>query len=79
MRKLSLRFFLRVQSQTALSKMPPVASLSQIVSYADEHLRVREIGDWDNALNGLQVENSGAVTKLGASVDVSLRTVEAAV
>ena len=56
-----------------------MARLSQIVSYADEHLRVGEVGDWDNALNGLQIENSGNVTKLGASVDVSLRTVEAAI
>ncbi|HVF70137.1 MAG TPA: Nif3-like dinuclear metal center hexameric protein [Chthoniobacterales bacterium] len=56
-----------------------MASLAQIVSYADEHLCVREIGDWDNALNGLQVENSGRVERLGAAVDVSLRTVAAAI
>jgi dinuclear metal center YbgI/SA1388 family protein len=56
-----------------------MASLAQIVSYADEHLRVREIGDWDNALNGLQVENSGIITKLGAAVDVSLQTIEMAI
>jgi dinuclear metal center YbgI/SA1388 family protein len=59
--------------------MPRVASLSQIVAYADEHLRIREIDDWANALNGLQVENSGAVTKVGAAVDVSIRTVEMAI
>src|SRR5581483_6697140 len=35
--------------------------------------RIREIGDWDNALNGLQIENSGGVTKIGASVDASTR------
>ena len=59
--------------------MPPVAALSQIVSYADEHLRVREIDDWPNALNGLQVENSGTVTKIGSAVDVSTRTIDAAI
>src|SRR3954470_21508546 len=59
--------------------MPPVAALSQIVSYADEHLRIREIDDWPNALNGLQVENSGAVTKIGAAVDASTRTIESAI
>ena len=59
--------------------MPCVASLSQIVSYADEHLRIREIDDWANALNGLQVENSGAVTKIGAAVDASTRTIERAI
>jgi len=56
-----------------------VANLSQIVSYADEHLRIREIDDWPNALNGLQVENSGAVTKIGAAVDASTRTIENAI
>jgi dinuclear metal center YbgI/SA1388 family protein len=59
--------------------MPPVTSLSQIVSYADEHLRIREIDDWANALNGLQVENSGAVTKIGAAVDASTRTIDLAI
>jgi dinuclear metal center YbgI/SA1388 family protein len=47
--------------------------LSDVVSYTDHFLRIREIGDWDNALNGLQIENSGRVTRLGAAVDVSTR------
>src|ERR1700756_834012 len=50
-----------------------MASLSEIVSYTDEFLRVRDVGDWDNALNGLQIENSGRITRLGAAVDVSTR------
>jgi dinuclear metal center YbgI/SA1388 family protein len=56
-----------------------VVSLAQIVSYADEHLRIREIGDWPNALNGLQLENSGAATKIGAAVDASTRAIDAAI
>src|SRR5436305_831917 len=59
--------------------MPPVPVLAQIMSYADEHLRIREIEDWPNALNGLQVENSGAVTKIGAAVDASMRTIASAI
>ena len=59
--------------------MPRVAGLSQIVSYANEHLRIREIDDWPNALNGLQVENSGAVTKIGAAVDASARVIDRAI
>ena len=59
--------------------MPRVATLSQIVSYTDEHLRIGEIDDWPNALNGLQVENSGAVTKIGAAVDASTRTIDLAI
>jgi dinuclear metal center YbgI/SA1388 family protein len=59
--------------------MPRVPSLAQIVSYADEHLRIGEIDDWPNALNGLQVENSGTITKIGAAVDASSRTIDAAI
>ena len=47
--------------------------LREIVRYIDEYLRIREIEDWPNAVNGLQIENSGRVTKVGAAVDVSTR------
>jgi len=50
-----------------------MALLSDIVNYTDDFLRIRDVGDWDNALNGLQIENSGHVTRLGAAVDVSTR------
>ncbi len=53
-------------------------SLTEIVEYTDEYLRIREIGDWENALNGLQIENSGRVTKIGAAVDISTRVLAAA-
>ena len=55
-----------------------MTSLPEIVDYTSDFLRIREIGDWDNALNGLQIENSGDVTKIGASVDVSTRVLAAA-
>lgn len=55
-----------------------MASLAEIVRYADNYLRVREIGDWDNALNGLQIENSRRITKIGAAVDVSTRVLKEA-
>jgi dinuclear metal center YbgI/SA1388 family protein len=50
-----------------------MASLSEIVSYTDRFLRIHDVGDWDNALNGLQIENSGRVRRIGAAVDVSTR------
>src|ERR1700751_5799623 len=50
-----------------------MASLSNLVTYTDRFLRIRDVGDWDNALNGLQIENSGRVTRIGAAVDVSRR------
>ena len=48
-------------------------ALAEIVHYANEYLRVAECGDWENALNGLQVENSGDVERIGAAVDASSR------
>jgi len=54
-------------------------SLSDLATYTDRFLRIRDVGDWDNALNGLQIENSGRVSRIGAAVDVSTRVlIEAA-
>jgi dinuclear metal center YbgI/SA1388 family protein len=55
-----------------------MAALDRIVSYANRYLRTTRIGDSENALNGLQAENSGRVTKIGASVDVSTHVLRAA-
>jgi len=55
-----------------------MVSLYEVVNYTDDFLRIREIGDWDNALNGLQIENSGNVTKIGATVYASTRVLAAA-
>lgn len=52
-----------------------MSSVSELVNYADEFLRLGEINDWPNALNGLQIENSGRVTKIGAAVDISTHTI----
>ncbi|HSH39067.1 MAG TPA: Nif3-like dinuclear metal center hexameric protein [Chthoniobacterales bacterium] len=52
--------------------------LDEIARYTDGFLRLAECGDWSNALNGVQVENSGKVTKIGAAVDASARTFSAA-
>src|SRR5271156_1751221 len=58
--------------------MPP-ASLSKIVSYCDRLLRTDEIKDYDGAVNGLQAENNGRVTRIAATVDASLATVRLAI
>jgi dinuclear metal center YbgI/SA1388 family protein len=55
-----------------------MTSLPEIVNYTNDFLRIPAIGDWDNAFNGLQIENSGSVTKVGAAVDASTRVLEAA-
>ncbi len=44
-------------------------TLAQIVAYCDQRVRVREVRDFPGAFNGLQVANSGRVTKIGAAVD----------
>jgi dinuclear metal center YbgI/SA1388 family protein len=55
------------------------ASLSEIVRYCDRSLRTAQIKDYDGAVNGLQVENKGRVTRIAATVDASLATVKLAV
>ena len=57
----------------------PKASLASIVRHCDRILRTEEIGDYDGAVNGLQVENSGVVTRIAATVDASLATVNLAI
>jgi|SRR5665213_765651 len=57
----------------------PKASLAAIVKHCDQILRTQEIGDYDGAANGLQMENSGAVTRIAATVDASLATVKLAI
>jgi dinuclear metal center YbgI/SA1388 family protein len=53
-------------------------SLTKIVEYANRYLHISEIGDWDNALNGLQVQNSGRVNKIAGAVDISTRVLNEA-
>ena len=57
----------------------PKASLPVLVKHCDKILRTCEIGDYDGAVNGLQVENSGTVTRIAAAVDASLTTVKLAI
>jgi dinuclear metal center YbgI/SA1388 family protein len=57
----------------------PKASLQKIVTHCDKALRTAAIGDYAGAANGLQVQNSGAVTRIAATVDASLATVKLAI
>lgn len=54
------------------------ASLHQIVATCDQLLRNSEFKDYDGAVNGLQVENNGKVTRIAAAVDASLSTIRLA-
>lgn len=56
-----------------------MAELSRIVDFLQAELRVAEISDYAGAHNGLQLQNSGSVTKVAAAVDATLPVVAAAV
>ena len=51
-------------------------SLREVVTYLDQYLRIKEIPDEANAVNGLQVENSGQVGGIVAAVDASQATID---
>ena len=53
-------------------------TLLEIAGYVDRYLRLGEIADYAEAHNGLQLENGGAVTRLGAAVDACGHTINAA-
>ena len=55
-----------------------MTTLSEITRYLDEYLRVREIVDYPEAHNGLQLESGGGVTRIGAAVDACPYTIDAA-
>ncbi|WP_309399217.1 Nif3-like dinuclear metal center hexameric protein [Cerasicoccus maritimus] len=46
--------------------------LKDIVEYCDQRTHRKEIKDFPGSLNGLQFENHGDVTKIGAAVDAGL-------
>jgi dinuclear metal center YbgI/SA1388 family protein len=56
--------------------MTTTASLSEITTHLDGYLRIGELPDEPNAVNGLQVENrSGTIGRIVAAVDASQETV----
>ena len=53
--------------------------LNELVSYLDDYLRTSEVGDDSLALNGLQVENAGEVTRVAVAVDGCQAVIDQAV
>jgi len=53
-------------------------SLADMVAYLETLLAHAEVADWPNALNGLQVANSGTVRRIGAAVDACEATLRMA-
>jgi dinuclear metal center YbgI/SA1388 family protein len=58
-----------------MGKGPLVA----MVQFCDRTLKTGEFTDWPGAVNGLQMENNGQVTRIAAAVDASLATIKMAV
>ncbi len=56
-----------------------MTKLNDIVRLLDNTLRINEIRDASVALNGLQVENNGQVSKVALAVDGSQKTIEDAI
>ena len=54
-------------------------ALSKITAQLDALLCTRQTPDYPNALNGLQVEHCGPVTKIAAAVDASAGAVRSAI
>jgi len=55
------------------------AELLKLAAYCDKLLDSPNVEDYPGAVNGLQVENRGAVTRIAAAVDGSLATVRKAI
>ncbi len=56
-----------------------MASLQALTDFLDRELNINGIPDYPGALNGLQIENGGEVTKIVAAVDASLPVFEKAI
>jgi dinuclear metal center YbgI/SA1388 family protein len=59
-----------------LSMVP--MKLSEIVAFLDKELRTAEVKDYPGAHNGLQLENSGKVTRVACAVDACEAVIAAA-
>ena len=53
--------------------------IHELSEYLDGYLRTAEVPDYATALNGLQVQNSGRVTKIAGAVDASVASISAAI
>jgi dinuclear metal center YbgI/SA1388 family protein len=55
------------------------APFAEIARHLNDLLRIRETPDYPPALNGVQVEHRGPVTRIAAAVDTSARTIRGAI
>jgi len=55
-----------------------MATLTEVARHLDDLLRIAEIPDFPNALNGVQVETPGEIQRIATAVDARERTIEGA-
>ena len=53
--------------------------IETIAEYIGSYLRISDVPDYPNALNGLQLTHRGPVRRIAAAVDTSLRTIDGAI
>lgn len=53
-------------------------SLHRLVECCNRTLRLHEFRDWDGAVNGLQVQNTGRISRIAAAVDARMATIRLA-
>ncbi|HAH99414.1 MAG TPA: Nif3-like dinuclear metal center hexameric protein [Verrucomicrobiales bacterium] len=53
--------------------------LANIVAHCNRTLKPESFEDWPGAVNGLQVDNDGSVSRIAAAVDATLNTVKKAI
>ncbi|MEC9080816.1 MAG: Nif3-like dinuclear metal center hexameric protein [Verrucomicrobiota bacterium] len=53
--------------------------LTNIVAHCNRTLKPESFEDWPGAVNGLQVDNDGSVSRIAAAVDATLNTVKKAI
>lgn len=53
-------------------------ALTTVTNYCDKILHQKNLQDYEKAFNGLQVENRGRISRIGATVDASLATAQLA-
>jgi len=51
----------------------------QLSHYLDNLLNIKEVKDSPNAMNGLQVQNTGEIKKVGLAVDLCMATIKKAI
>ena len=56
-----------------------MTTTSEVVGYLDALLEIASVPDYPGAVNGLQFDNKGEVSKIAASVDFSTRSISRAI